>query len=106
MYNNCKIFAYPSLYEGFGIPIIEAMQNGAIVLTSKNSSLLEVGGNAVIYIENPKNYKEIAKKIDDILKLSEEERIKYIKNGYEQVKKFDWNKCALETLQVLVGCNN
>ena len=102
LYENCKIFAYPSLYEGFGLPILEAMNNGALVLTSNNSSMPEVGGDAAIYIDNPENYMEIANKIKDILKLSDEERNNYIEKAYKKVREFDWNKCAEETLKVLI----
>lgn len=101
LYNECKMFVYPSIYEGFGIPILEAMQNGAIVLTSYNSSIPEVGGDAALYINNPKDYMEIAEKIDKLLRLPEDDRKKYIEKGYERVKKFDWNICAIETLECL-----
>lgn len=101
LYKKCKLFVFPSIYEGFGIPILEAMNNGALVLTSNISSLPEVGGDAVVYINNPYNYKEIAEKINKVLKFSEEERKNYIKKGNERAKKFNWDTCALDTLKVL-----
>jgi len=102
LYSKCKIFAYPTFYEGFGLPVIEAMSNGALVLTSNISSLPEVGGEAAIYIDNPYSPKNIADIIEKTLNFSEIERKKYIEKGYKQARKFNWDKCALETLKVLV----
>lgn len=59
-YQNCSVFVYPSLYEGFGLPIIEALHHGAKVVTSNNSSLGEVGGEWVALIEDPLDPKEMA----------------------------------------------
>ena len=101
LYEKCKMFAYPSIYEGFGIPILEAMENGAIVLTSNISSIPEVGGDAVIYIDNPSDYMDISRGIKKILNFSDDERAIYIKKGYERARKFDWEECAGEILKIL-----
>jgi len=101
LYKNAKCFVYPSLYEGFGLPILEAMANEVLVVTANNSSLPEVGGDAVSYYNNVLDYEELANKILETMKLSEEERQERIEKGLEQAKKFTWEKCAKETLEVL-----
>lgn len=101
LFENAKCFVYPSLYEGFGIPVLEAMANSTIVVTSNISSLPEVGGEAAIYFDNVLNYEELAEKIEKAMNLSEEEKKKRIEKGLEQVKKFTWDKCAKETVEVI-----
>lgn len=99
LYENAVCFVLPSLYEGFGLPILEAMQNGCPVITSKVSSLPEAGGDAALYV-NPMDSSDIADKIDRVLG-DEDLRGKMIKKGFDQVKKFSWEKTAQETLKVL-----
>ncbi len=62
LYHNCSVFVYPSLYEGFGLPVLEAMAHGAPVACSRSSSLPEVGGDAVLYFD-PLSVDDIAAKI-------------------------------------------
>ncbi len=99
LYENAQCFVLPSLYEGFGLPVLEAMQNGCPVIVSKVSSLPEAGGDAALYI-NPQDSSDIAEKIDKVLS-DENLRGQMIRKGYEQVKKFSWEKSAAETLKVL-----
>lgn len=99
LFKNTIAFIYPSLYEGFGIPVLEAMKNGAIVITSNNSSLPEVGGKSAFYLNNATDELELSKLINKCLKLSDEERKKRIEEGYKNVKKFTWEKCAKGTLE-------
>ncbi len=99
LYESAACFVLPSLYEGFGLPVLEAMQNGCPVITSNVSSLPEAGGDAALYV-NPLDASDIADKIDKVLEDSDL-RGKMIKEGYEQVKKFSWEKTARETLDVL-----
>lgn len=99
LYKNAKCFVLPSLYEGFGLPVLEAMQNGCPVIISNVSSLPEAGGDAALYV-NPEDVDDIASKIDNVLSDSEL-RLEMIKKGYDQVKKFSWEKTAKETLEVL-----
>lgn len=101
LYKNAKCFVYPSLYEGFGLPVLEAMANKALVVTSKNSSLPEVGGDAAFYFENALDYEELGNKIIEVMNLEEQEKKERIEKGLEQVKKFSWEKCAKETINVL-----
>jgi len=99
LYRHAFCFVLPSLYEGFGIPILEAMSYDCPVISSKVSSLPEIGGNACLYF-NPKNEKELLKKLGDI-KESKTLRSNLIKKGREQIKKFSWQKCANETLEII-----
>jgi len=98
LYNRADLFIYPSLYEGFGLPVLEAMACGAPIITSNVSSLPEVVGKAGILID-PKNEQEIAHKMKQILtnpKLADDLR----KKGPLQAKKFTWKKTAQETLKI------
>lgn len=98
-YKNALMFVLPSLYEGFGLPVLEAMQYGCPVITSNVSSLPEAGGEAVLYVD-PENVDDIAEKIK---KLIDDKNLRedLIEKGYKQVKKFSWEKSARETLAVL-----
>ena len=99
LYKNALCFVLPSLYEGFGLPLLEAMQYGCPVITSNISSLPEAAGEAALYVD-PESVDDIAEKMEKLVtepKLRED----LIKKGYEQVKKFSWEKTARETLKVL-----
>ena len=99
LYKNALCFVLPSLYEGFGLPVLEAMTQGCPVITSNVSSLPEAGGDAALYV-NPEDVDEIAAKMQSLVK-DEELRKTLIEKGYKQVKKFSWEKAARETLKVL-----
>jgi len=105
-YKNAICFVLPSLYEGFGLPILEAMKNGCPVIASNVSSLPEAGGDAALYV-NPLDVDDIKKNLELIIHNSEL-RKGLIEKGYEQVRKFSWEKTAKETLKVLeeVGSKN
>lgn len=99
LYSNALMFIYPSLYEGFGLPILEAMQCGCPVITSNNSSLPEVIGEAGIQI-NPRNDDELVKAyrkmyFDDIY------RAHCIESGISRAKMFSWRKCAEQILNFI-----
>lgn len=98
-YKNASCFVLPSLYEGFGLPILEAMQNGCPVITSNVSSMPEAAGDAALYV-NPESAEDVSKKISQVLS-DDKLRNEMIKKGFEQVKKFSWEKTARETLKVL-----
>ncbi len=91
-------FIFPSIYEGFGLPVLEAMACGTPVITSNTSSLPEIAGEAAILV-NPYDTKEIADAIENLLS-NEKLRKELISKGLEQVKLFSWEKCAKETLKV------
>lgn len=99
--NGANVFIFPSFYEGFGLPVLEAMACGAPVICSNNSSLKEIGGDAAVYID-PENIGELAAKMNHLL-IDENLRKEKIARGLEQAKKFSWEKCAEETLKVICG---
>ena len=103
LYRNALVFVYPSYYEGFGFPVLEAMASGTPVVSSNASSLPEVGGDAVAYVD-PFDVGGIAKEIERVLYYHATEYGKYeemVKRGLEQAAKFSWEKCARGTLEVL-----
>ena len=99
LYKNAICFVLPSLYEGFGLPILEAMKYGCPVVTSNTSSLPEAGGDAALYFD-PEDSSDISEKIKNLLS-DDKLREDMIEKGYKQAKKFSWEKAAKETLHVL-----
>lgn len=97
-YSAADCFVYPSYYEGFGIPVIEAMACGCPVITSNNSSLKEIAGDAALLINNPDNASEIAKKIKKII-LNKRLRETLNQKGLKKIKEFSWKKTAEKTLE-------
>jgi glycosyltransferase involved in cell wall biosynthesis len=97
LYNGASAFVYPSLYEGFGLPVLEAMACGVPVVTSNVSSLPEVAGDAAVLI-NPYSVDELADRIWRILSY-EDLRNSCITKGIERAKSFTWERCAMETLK-------
>ncbi|MFA5047503.1 MAG: glycosyltransferase family 1 protein [Patescibacteria group bacterium] len=89
-----EIFVFPTLYEGFGLPIIEAMACGTPVVTSRIDPHQEVAGEAAIFVD-PKNSQEIADGINNLLSDSVK-RAKIISRGLERAKTFTWDKTAKE----------
>ncbi len=90
IYRGADAFVFPSLYEGFGIPIIEAMSQETVVISSNSSSLLEVGGKAALYFEN-NSLKDLKKTIIKLYSMSEKSKRKYINLGLKQCQKFNWS---------------
>ena len=97
IYSGALAFIYPSLYEGFGLPPLEAMQCGTPVITSNTSSLPEVVGDAGIMI-NPKDGDALCQAMIDIVK-NNKLRNHLSKKGIERTKLFSWKKCADETIK-------
>jgi glycosyltransferase involved in cell wall biosynthesis len=102
LYNMATAVLYPSLYEGFGLPMIEAMSCGTPVIASNNSSLPEVGGDAAIYVD-PSDKSSIIQALELF-----ENRSQLGKELYDrcirQAAKFSWKRCAHETLAVYERC--
>ena len=95
---GAKVFVYPSFYEGFGLPILEAMQCGTPVITSNTSSMPEVGGDACLYIE-PEDVTGLADQIYRVV--YNNELIEDLsQKGIKRAKNFSWDKCARETLKI------
>lgn len=96
---DANVFAFPSLYEGFGMPVLEAQSMGVPVVTSNTSSLPEVVAESALKI-NPLNTEGIAESIYKLI--NDGELCKsLISRGYENIKRFSWEKCARETWQIL-----
>jgi glycosyltransferase involved in cell wall biosynthesis len=97
-YESAAAFVFPSRYEGFGLPPLEAMACGTPVVTSNVSSLPEVVGDAAILV-NPENVFDIARGIRDVL-LDEELRASLILRGRQQAARFSWERTAREVLEI------
>lgn len=97
LYNLATIFVMPSIYEGFGLPILEAMSCGCPVVTSKEGSIPEIAKEAVFYIDAF----DITNIADGIVKVFENKVIQenLIEKGFQQVKKFSWKKTAENTIK-------
>ncbi|TGL33617.1 glycosyltransferase family 4 protein, partial [Leptospira bourretii] len=98
LYRNAKVFVYPSLYEGFGIPLLEAMSVGCPVLCSDTEVFHEVAGDAAWYFD-PKNVLDLESKLLHLLD-SENDQKELSERGYIQAEKFSWNKCADEHIRI------
>ena len=99
LYSGATLFLYPSNFEGFGMQILEAMSCEVPVVTAKNSSLPEVGGDAAYYV-NEKSIKSISTGIEQLL-LNPSLRKSFIKKGKEQTKKFSWENSAQKIIDAI-----
>ncbi|MFA5392872.1 MAG: glycosyltransferase family 1 protein [Candidatus Ratteibacteria bacterium] len=97
-YNLAEIFLFPSLYEGFGLPVLEAMACGCPVITSNVASLPEVAGNAALLV-NPYRTEEIADGLKKLLH-NRELREEFKRKGLEHARLFSWERTARETLEI------
>ena len=98
LYQSAQVLLYPSLYEGFGLPILDAFVCGTPVITSNVSSMPEVGGNAVLYVD-PFDTEDIKEKLRMAIE-DKDLRQELIEKGFKQAKKFSWEKTASETANV------
>lgn len=101
LFEGADAFVYPSLYEGFGIPLLEAMNYGLPIITTNVSSLPEVGQDAVMYMKEPKDAQSMCELMKKCSELSDSDRMTIACNDKKQRDKFSWNKCACETLGFL-----
>lgn len=99
-FSLATVYVYPSLYEGFGLPILEAFSAEVPVITSHNSSIPEVGGNAVVYLNNPENEDELAAAINSVI-YNPLKSAKLILAGKAQLQNYSWEETAQKTLVVL-----
>jgi glycosyltransferase involved in cell wall biosynthesis len=102
-YNNAVAFIYPSLYEGFGLPILEAMACGCPVVTSNFGAMKEISGDAAILV-NPKSAKSIAKAVMKILGNISLKRM-LVRKGIDRAKEFSWAMTARKTLNIYLAAN-
>jgi glycosyltransferase involved in cell wall biosynthesis len=102
LYKNALLFAFPSLYEGFGIPVLEAFGCGCPVLAGNRSSLPEIGGDAAHYFDplDQQSLRDALEQAVDDQNLRED----LARKGLEQLKKFSWERAALETKAVYESC--
>lgn len=98
IYNLADLFVYPSVYEGFGLPVLEAMACGTAVITSNVSSLPEVAGDAAVLVD-PMDSSAIAGAISKVLSDKQYKAV-LSQKGIERAKQFTWERCARETLEV------
>jgi len=98
LYRQASAFVYPSLYEGFGIPLLEAMSFGCPVVCSNTSSFPEVAGNACEFFD-PYDHDSIAHALEKVL-FSTELSKQLVELGKERIKSFSWEKCAAQTYAV------
>ena len=99
LYKNAEAFIFPSLYEGFGLPLLEAMKCDCPILCSNATCLPEVAGDAAIYF-NPKNEKDLIEKVV-YLKFNDNRKKLLIKNGKNQLQKYSWVNTAKKILEVV-----
>ena len=98
LYKNCFAFLYPSLFEGFGLPVLEALSLGTAVVTSNTTSLPEVAGDAARYVD-PLNEEEIVQAMSSLVN-DDGYRMKLKGRAQSQARKFSWERCAAEVLEV------
>ena len=97
LYKSANLFVFPSLYEGFGLPPLEAMKRGLPVVASNATCIPEILGDAAIYF-NPSDIDYMEEKIKKVL-TNNNLRELLIQKGFEQVKKYNWSKMAQETIK-------
>lgn len=98
LYTSAEALLYCSLYEGFGIPILDAFSCRLPVITSDTSSMPEVGGDAAMYVD-PLSSEDIKKKLDMVMN-DKKLRDSMVRKGLEQVRQFSWEKAAEQTMRV------
>ncbi|MDD4901899.1 MAG: glycosyltransferase family 1 protein [Patescibacteria group bacterium] len=101
LYRQALFYVFPSFYEGFGLPALEAMAKGCPVASSNRASLPEILGEAALFFD-PTDKADMFMKIDRLY-ADQELREVLIKKGHQQIKKYNWWECARQTLEVYNG---
>jgi glycosyltransferase involved in cell wall biosynthesis len=102
IYAGSAALVYPSEYEGFGLPILEAMAAGTLVACSNTSSMPEAGGNAAFYFD-PNDVTSIATAMTTIARLAASERARRIEDGIRWARMFTWKECEARTMEIFDG---
>ena len=92
------MFAYPSLYEGFGLPVLEAMQSGVATICTADTSMSEFAQGCAVLVER-NNEEQLAEKLNDLLS-NEQQRQSVAEAGLLRSRDFSWKRCAKETLDI------
>ena len=103
VYKMAKLFAFPSQYEGFGIPPLEAMACGTRVISSDAASMPEILGDAAVYFKN-QNLNDLKRILKKEIKVVEKNS-DYVKCGEQQAKKYSWNREAKKLINFLCECH-
>jgi len=98
LYQGASLFVFPSLYEGFGLPVLEAMMAGVPVVTTRCGSIPEIGGDSVLYFDH-NNQADLAKKICEMLDLNLGQEMAWIRRAALRAAKFTWERTAEETVR-------
>ncbi|MFH1421434.1 MAG: glycosyltransferase family 1 protein [Planctomycetota bacterium] len=98
LYSGASLFLFPSCYEGFGLPVLEAMSSGVPVITSNTSSIPEVTGDSALRID----YNNVSELVETVIKVLTDNNLreKMVKSGLLQAKNFTWKETARKTLEV------
>lgn len=103
LYSGAIALVFPSLFEGFGLPILEAQACGCPVVTSNLSSMPEIAGGGAILVD-PYSVDDI---VSSMRKIENRKlRMEIVKEGFKNVKRFSWEKCAEQTLKILEGVSS
>ncbi|MDR3257224.1 MAG: glycosyltransferase family 4 protein [Mycoplasmataceae bacterium] len=100
LYKNSFAFIYPTLFEGFGLPVLEAMLYKTLILTYNNTSLPEVGQDYAFYVDNGN---QMAEQITIMLAMSDEERSQRIEAAYKYASRFTWDKTAQRYYEIIMS---
>ena len=99
LYRNAEAFLFPSFYEGLGLPVIESLSVGTPVITARNSSLIEVGGNVSYYVDPADDDNQIATFMNLIYSMDQEDKSMLAEKCKKQARKFNKEECAQSLLE-------
>lgn len=100
LYHHAVCFIYPSEYEGFGIPILEAYQAGCPVLLNRRSCFPEISGDAAIYFDMNASHNDLCEKLEKFLAMNDEEKAHLLDKQRERLTHFSWKQSAIQLAQV------